>query len=89
MYQIKYHDGRASGQTKKTENMIVSTLSKAVAYLKLLALISASAMTLTVSAADAAKVENLRVTNACKYCDLTDAALAGMDLRGEIGRAHV
>ena len=33
MYQIKYHDGRASGQTKKTENMIVSTLSKAVAYL--------------------------------------------------------
>ena len=39
-------------------------------------------LTLTAYAADPNKLENLRVTNACKYCDLTDAALAGADLRG-------
>ena len=41
-----------------------------------------AAVTLTTYAADPNKLENLRVTNACKYCDLTDAALAGADLRG-------
>ena len=49
---------------------------------RLAVVVAASAAAFTAFAADPAKLENLRVTNACKYCDLTDAALSGADLRG-------
>jgi uncharacterized protein YjbI with pentapeptide repeats len=31
---------------------------------------------------DAAKFEDFKTTNVCKYCDLTDAPMAGRDMRG-------
>jgi len=65
-----------------SEKIIVSKHSQPLTVLQLGAALIAGSVALAALAADAAKIENLRVTNACKYCDLSDAGLSGMDLRG-------
>jgi uncharacterized protein YjbI with pentapeptide repeats len=37
---------------------------------------------LAAGAFDAAKFEDFKTTNVCKYCDLSDAPMAGRDMRG-------
>jgi uncharacterized protein YjbI with pentapeptide repeats len=64
------------------ENLAVSLHFSTRMKLQLAAAIITGTTALVVTAADTAKLEILRTTNACKYCDLTDANLSGTDLRG-------
>jgi hypothetical protein len=67
---------------KYPKGLAVAVMHKSFKFVPAVLLAGFAALPWTAGAFDAAKMEDFKTTNVCKYCDLTDAPLGGRDMRG-------